>query len=194
VLTDRFGPARGAGAAGPLPWQGSTLPPALQARWVDLVALLLGMAFTLPLAAWAARRARFETLLAGLRDYFSQPGAAAILAADRALQAGRRLCRLAADALPAEGHGLQLGRGRRGQQGAGPVADDRRRAAGGALMLRLGLWRSLLLFGVLQMASNLGFWWLAQGGKGQLGAVLLPAFDWGFVKLAAGHAGGRRRC
>jgi PAT family beta-lactamase induction signal transducer AmpG len=28
---------------------------------------------------------------------------------------------------------------------------------GGALMLRLGLWRSLLLFGVLQMASNLGF-------------------------------------
>jgi hypothetical protein len=32
---------------------------------------------------------------------------------------------------------------------------------GGALMLRLGLWRSLMLFGVLQMASNLGFWWLA---------------------------------
>jgi len=51
-------------------------------------------------------------------------------------------------------------------------------------MLRLGLWRALLLFGVLQMLSNLGFWWLAQGGKGQLGAVLLPAFDWGFVKLA----------
>ena len=37
---------------------------------------------------------------------------------------------------------------------------------GGALMLRLGLWRSLLLFGVLQMASNLGFWWLAVSGKG----------------------------
>jgi PAT family beta-lactamase induction signal transducer AmpG len=55
---------------------------------------------------------------------------------------------------------------------------------GGALMLRLGLWRALMLFGLLQMVSNLGFWWLAQGGRGQLGAALLPAFDWGFVKLA----------
>ena len=32
---------------------------------------------------------------------------------------------------------------------------------GGALMIRLGLWRALMLFGVLQMLSNLGFWWLA---------------------------------
>jgi PAT family beta-lactamase induction signal transducer AmpG len=55
-------------------------------------------------------------------------------------------------------------------------------------MLRLGLWRSLLLFGVLQMASNLGFWWLAVAGKGAIGAgsgLLIPAFDWGFVSLAA---------
>jgi PAT family beta-lactamase induction signal transducer AmpG len=52
-------------------------------------------------------------------------------------------------------------------------------------MLGLGLWRSLLAFGVLQMASNLGFWWLAAMGKGSLGSVMLPAFDWWFVKLAA---------
>jgi PAT family beta-lactamase induction signal transducer AmpG len=71
-----------------------------------------------------------------------------------------------------KGMGYALGRGRRGQQGAGPVADDPGALAGGALMLRLGLWRSLLLFGVLQLVSNLGFWWLASGGKGALpGAV-----------------------
>jgi PAT family beta-lactamase induction signal transducer AmpG len=51
-------------------------------------------------------------------------------------------------------------------------------------MLKLGLWRALLLFGVLQMASNLGFWWLAQTGRGALGALTVPAFDWGFVALA----------
>jgi len=56
---------------------------------------------------------------------------------------------------------------------------------GGALMLKLGLWRSLMLFGVLQLASNMAFWWLAVGGKGTLGALTLPTFDWGFVKLAA---------
>ena len=52
---------------------------------------------------------------------------------------------------------------------------------GGALMIRLGLWRALLLFGVLQMPSNLGFWWLAVNGRGALPGLVLPAFDWGFV-------------
>jgi PAT family beta-lactamase induction signal transducer AmpG len=51
-------------------------------------------------------------------------------------------------------------------------------------MLRLGLWRALLLFGVLQMASNMGFWWLAVAGKGLMPGLVLPAFDWGFVQLA----------
>jgi PAT family beta-lactamase induction signal transducer AmpG len=55
---------------------------------------------------------------------------------------------------------------------------------GGVLMIKLGLWRALLAFGVLQMASNLGFWWLAVEGKGALPGLLIPAFDWGFVKLA----------
>ncbi len=55
---------------------------------------------------------------------------------------------------------------------------------GGALMLKLGLWRSLLLFGMLQAASNVGFWWLAVSGKGAIDGLTLPAFDWGFVQLA----------
>ena len=56
---------------------------------------------------------------------------------------------------------------------------------GGLLMLKLGLWRSLLLFGILQMASNLGFWWLAVSGKGLMPGLVLPAFDLGFVQLSA---------
>ena len=30
----------------------------------------------------------------------------------------------------------------------------------------------------------LGFWWLAVNGKGALPGLTIPAFDWGFVKLA----------
>ena len=56
------------------------LSTALQGKWLDLCALLLGIAFTLPLTAWAARAARFETLLGGLASYFAQPGAGAFLA------------------------------------------------------------------------------------------------------------------
>ena len=51
-------------------------------------------------------------------------------------------------------------------------------------MLKLGLWRALMLFGVLQLLSNLGFWWLAVNGKGVMPGLSIPAFDWGFVTLA----------
>ncbi len=160
------------------------LPPALQARWIDLLALLMGLAFTLPLAAWAARRARFDTLLSGLGSYFSQPGAALFLlfivfyklgdAFAGALMTPFLLKAMAFSSAEVGvvnkiiGLWLTLG-------GA---------LLGGLLMLRLGLWRALMLFGVLQAVSNLGFWWLALQGKGSLPGLLIPAFDWGFVTLS----------
>jgi MFS transporter, PAT family, beta-lactamase induction signal transducer AmpG len=183
VISDRFGPpiARALLA----PWfEGSTLDAGLQRKWTELLALLLGLAFTLPLAAWAARAAKFQTLLNGLNSYFSQRGAAAFLAFIVLYKlgdafAGSLMTPFLLKAMvfsPAEvgvvnkliGLWLTIG-------GA---------LVGGLLMLKLGLWRALLLFGALQMASNLGFWWLAVHGKGALPGFVLPPFDWGFVKLA----------
>ena len=166
-------------------WQGSSLSTSLQGRWADLVSLLLGIGITLPLAAWAARRAKFETLLSGLSNYFSQPGAAAFLlfivlyklgdAFAGSLMTPFLLKSMAFS--PAEvgvvnkviGLWLTIG-------GA---------LLGGALMLKLGLWRALMLFGILQMASNVGFWWLAVSGKGLMPGLVIPAFDWTIVKIAA---------
>jgi PAT family beta-lactamase induction signal transducer AmpG len=182
VLSDRLALPAARTLLAPL-LAGSNLELRLQQRWIELVALLLGIAFTLPLAAWAARRARFGTLLSGLSSYFAQPGAAAFLllivlyklgdAFAGSLMTPFLLKSMAYS--PAEvgvvnkliGLWLTIG-------GA---------LIGGALMLRLGLWRSLLVFGVLQAASNLGFWWLALNGAGVLPGLTLPAFDWGFVKL-----------
>ena len=47
--------------------------------------------------------------------------------------------------------------------------------AGGWLMTRLGLWRCLMVFGVMQALTNLGFWWLAmiQPGLMAMTAVIL---------------------
>ncbi|MEO7245544.1 MAG: MFS transporter, partial [Rubrivivax sp.] len=73
LLSDRFAAPLAQALVGPL-LGGTDLEPRLQQRWIDLVALLLGIGLTLPLAAWAARRAKFETLLSGLSNYFSQPG------------------------------------------------------------------------------------------------------------------------
>jgi PAT family beta-lactamase induction signal transducer AmpG len=183
-VSDWLGPPVAHALLGPL-LEGSALSDTLKTRWENLLALLLGIAFTLPLAAWAARRARFETLLGGLRSYFSQRGAAAFLAFIVLYKlgdafAGSLMTPFLLKSMafsPAEvgvvnkiiGLWLTIG-------GA---------LLGGLLMLKLGLWRSLLLFGILQAASNLGFWWLAVSGKGLMPGLVLPAFDWGFVQLSA---------
>ena len=182
LVSERLAPPLAGAVLAPL-WSRLAMPPALQARWSDLLALLLGIAFTLPLAAWAARAAKFETLLGGLRSYFVQPGAAAFLAFIVLYKlgdafAGSLMTPFLLQAMhysPAEvgvvnkviGLWLTIG-------GA---------LIGGALMLKLGLWRALMLFGVLQGVSNLGFWWLAVNGRDVLPGLTIPAFDWGFVKL-----------
>ena len=167
------------------PWlAGSGLAPALQLRWIDLAALLMGLGFTLPLAAWAARRARFDTLLGGLSAYFSQPGAAAFLLFIVFYKLGDAFA--GALMTPFLLKVMAYGSAEVGvvNKIIGLWLTIGGALLGGLLMLRLGLWRSLLLFGVLQAASNMGFWWLAVHGKGSLPGLTIPAFDWGFVQLA----------
>ncbi len=182
MMSERLGPPIARWLLQPL-WAHSALPADLQGKWSDLLALLLGVAVTLPLAVWAARAARFETLIGGLRSYFSQAGAGAFLAFIVLYKLGdafayslmtpfllkSMLFSAAEVGLVNKVIGLWLTIG-----GA---------LLGGALMLRLGLWRALMLFGILQAVSNLGYWWLAFEGKGLMPGLTIPAFDWGFVKL-----------
>ena len=183
LLTDRIATPAARALLAPL-FAGSTLAPALQSKWAELLALLAGIAFTLPLAGWAARRARFETLLSGLASYFAQPGAAAFLAFIVLYKlgdafAGSLMTPFLLKAMaysPAEVGVVN--------KVIGLWLTIFGALAGGALMIKLGLWRALMGFGVLQMLSNLGFWWLAAGGKGQWPGLVIPAFDWGIVQLA----------
>jgi PAT family beta-lactamase induction signal transducer AmpG len=182
-LTDRFGGAIAAGLLAPL-LEGSALPQALQKRWLDLATLLLGIAFTLPLAAWAARRARFETLLAGLSSYFSQRGAAAFLLFIVLYKLGDAFAGSLMTPFLLKSMAYTSAEVGVVNKVIGLWMTIGGALLGGALMLKLGLWRSLMLFGALQLASNLGFWWLAVSGKGVLPGAVIPAFDWGFVALA----------
>jgi PAT family beta-lactamase induction signal transducer AmpG len=159
-------------------------PNSLPARWIDLLALALGIALTLPLAAWAARRARFETLLDGLGAFFALPRAWSLL--------GFIVCYKLTDAfalslltpflLKGMGYGAaEVGVANKLVAMALTIAGA---LLGGALMLRLRLARALLVFGVLQMLNKLVFWWIASHGDGTLPGLVIPAFDFGFVKLA----------
>ncbi len=182
-LTDRFGTDLARALVGPL-LEGGSLPPALQQRWVNLVALLLGIGFTLPLAAWAARRAGFTTLLSGLESYFSQKGAAAFLLFIVLYKLGDAFAGSLMTAFLLKAMAYTSAEVGVVNKVLGLWMTIGGALVGGALMLKLGLWRSLMLFGVLQLLSNLGFWWLAVSGKGVLPGMTLPAFDWGFVALA----------
>jgi MFS transporter, PAT family, beta-lactamase induction signal transducer AmpG len=165
-------------------WVGSTLSGALQTKWTDLLALVLGLAFTIPLAAWAAKAARFETLLGGLSSYFSQSGAGAFLAFIVLYKLGDAFAGSLMTPFLLQSMMFTSAEVGVVNKVIGLWLTIGGALVGGALMVKLGLWRSLMVFGVLQMLSNLGFWWLATNGKGVLPGMLIPAFDWGFVKLA----------
>ena len=168
------------------PWlEAGTLAPALQKRWVDLLALLMGIAVTLPLAAWAARRAKFETLLGGLGSYFSQPGAAAFLLFIVLYKLGDAFAGSLMTPFLLKSMAFSPAEVGVVNKVIGLWLTIVGALVGGTLMLKLGLWRALMLFGVLQLASNLGFWWLAVAGKGLMPGLVLPAFDWGFVSISA---------
>jgi PAT family beta-lactamase induction signal transducer AmpG len=183
LLADRFALPIAQFLLGPL-LDGSALSPRLQQRWADLAALLLGIGFTLPLAAWAARRARFQTLLGGLGNYFSQPGAAAFLGLIVLYKLGDAFAGSLMTPFLLSSMGYSPSEVGVVNKIIGLWLTIGGALLGGALMLKIGIWRALLAFGVLQAASNLGFWWLAVNGAGVLPGLTLPAFDWGFVKLA----------
>jgi PAT family beta-lactamase induction signal transducer AmpG len=167
------------------PWlEASALPANLRQRWADLVALLLGLAVTLPLAAWAARRARFHTLLNGLHSYFSQAGAWGFLAFIVLYKLGDAFAGALMTPFLLTGMGYSPAEVGVVNKVLGLWLTIGGALVGGLLMLKLGLWRSLMAFGVFQLLSNLGFWWLAVSGRGALPGLELPAFDWGFVALA----------
>jgi PAT family beta-lactamase induction signal transducer AmpG len=184
AVTDRFGTDIARALIGPL-LDGTALPETLKTRWLNLVALLLGIAFTLPLAAWAAKKARFETLLAGLSNYFSQPAAAWFLVFIVLYKLGDAFAVSLLTPFLLKGMAYTAAEVGVVNKVLGLWLSIGGALLGGLIMVKLGLWRSLLVFGIFQALSNLGFWWLASTGKGTLPGLVLPAFDWGFVELKA---------
>jgi len=156
----------------------------LKTKWIELGALMLGIAVTLPMAAWAARVAKFETLIGGLRSYFSQSGALAFLIFIVLYKLGDAFAGSLLTPFLLKAVGYSAAEVGVVNKIIGLWLTIAGALVGGALMFALGLWRSLLVFGILQMVSNLGFWWLAVNGQGTIPGFVIPAFDWGFVKLA----------
>ncbi|SCK15287.1 MFS transporter [Vogesella sp. LIG4] len=152
-------------------------------KWVDLLSLLIGVAFTVPLAWWAARRAKFETLNRSLGNFFSMEAAGSFLALIILYKLGDAFAGALTTTFLLKGVGFAQAEIGVVNKVIGIWLTIVGALLGGTLMLRLGLYRALLGFGVFQMFSNLGFWLVAVSGKGAWGGFTLPAFDWIIVAL-----------
>ncbi|PLK50866.1 MFS transporter [Uliginosibacterium sp. TH139] len=157
--------------------------PASKNKWIELLFVLTEIAVALPLAAWAARKAKFETFNQSLTSYFSLPGAAAFLLLIVLYKLGDAFAGSLTTPFLIKGMGFAQAEVGIANKIIGIWLTIFGAFLGGLLMLRLKLYRALLVFGVLQLVSNFGFYALASLGKGAWGAVMVQPFDWGFVAL-----------
>jgi len=123
-----------------------------------------------------------EAFWAPLREFFSRPGAWVLLALVVLYKLGDAFAGSLTTAFLLRGAGFPLDVVGYVNKGMGLAATIFGALFGGALMVRLGLYRALMTFGVLQALSNLGFMALAAAGK----SYPLMLFAVGFENLTGG--------
>lgn len=148
-----------------------------QKKWADLCSLLLGIIFTLPLAWWASQKAKFETLNTSLQNYFSMKGASQFLLMIILYKLGDAFAGSLLTPFLLKGALFSQAEIGVVNKVIGIWLTIVGALLGGAIMTKWGLYRSLFIFGILQMLSNLGFWLLAIKGQGVWGSFTLPQFD-----------------
>lgn len=152
-------------------------------KWTDLISLFLGLAFTLPLSWWTSKKAKFETLNISLANYFSMKGAGAFLGFIILYKLGDSFAGALLTPFLLKGVGFAQAEIGVVNKVIGMWLTIFGAILGGFLMVRLRLYKSLMLFGLLQLFSNLGFWLVAVSGKGAWGSFSLPAFNFWIVSL-----------
>lgn len=146
-------------------------------NWTGLLFVLAEIGGAVPMALYGAKLARFELLISPMQQYFRREYAWAFLLLIVLYKLGDAFAGVLSVAFLQQGVGFSLGEIGVVNKIVGMVATIVGGIVGGLLMVKLRLYRSLLAFGVLQIASNVGYWALALYGKGALGSVHLPLPD-----------------
>lgn len=106
-----------------------------------------------------------EAVYEPLREFFSRPSAWALLALIILYKLGDAFAGSLSTAFLIRGAGFSPAEVGAINKGMGLIATIVGVLFGGTLMVKLGLYRSLLIFGILQGVSNLMFMWVAIAGK-----------------------------
>jgi PAT family beta-lactamase induction signal transducer AmpG len=118
-----------------------------------------------------------EAVVEPLREFFSRPGAVWILVLLVLYKLGDAFAGSLTTAFLLRGAGFSLADVGYVNKAVGIAATIAGVLFGGALMVKLGLYRALMAFGILQAVSNLAFMWLALVGKSYPVMVFAVAFE-----------------
>ncbi|MFQ5673654.1 MAG: MFS transporter [Nitrospinales bacterium] len=118
-----------------------------------------------------------EAVRGPLKDFFSRSGAWAMLALIVLYKLGDAFAGSLTTAFLIRGAGFSVGEVGAINKGMGLAATIIGALAGGTLMANLGLYRSLMLYGILQALSNLSFMVLAWWGKSYGMMIFAVAFE-----------------
>ncbi len=133
--------------------------------WLMAALMLIGI-----IATWFAPepevivpppRTLNEAVIGPMKDFFSRDGAVLVLVLIVLYKLGDAFAGSLSTAFLIRGAGFSATEVGAINKILGLVATIIGALAGGALMTRLSLYRALMLFGVLQAVTNLGFWFLA---------------------------------
>jgi PAT family beta-lactamase induction signal transducer AmpG len=159
----------GSGLFPALSWKGTYLAMATL-MLVCVVATLCGRE---PETVAPPPRTLEEAVIAPLREFFSRPGAWTILLVIVLYKLGDAFAGALTTAFLLRGAGFGLSDVAYVNKVMGLAATIVGALVGGTLMVKLGLYRSLMGFGILQAVSNLSFMWLALAGKSY--AIMIAA-------------------
>jgi PAT family beta-lactamase induction signal transducer AmpG len=133
--------------------------------WLMAGLMLIGVTATWfapePAAAPAPPRTLEEAVVAPLKDFFSRSGAVFVLVLIVLYKLGDAFAGSLTTTFLIRGAGFSATEVGAINKALGLAATIVGALAGGALMSRLSLYRALMVFGILQALTNLGFWVLA---------------------------------
>ena len=154
--------------------------------WLMAALMLCGVAFTLlapePETPAEAPKSLQAAVVQPFREFFTRHGALALLLLVVLYKLGDAFAGSLTTTFLLRGPGFTLTEVGAINKGLGLAATIIGALFGGALMVKLRLFRALMLFGVLQAISNLTFMWLALAGKNY--ALMVAAV--GIENLAGG--------
>jgi PAT family beta-lactamase induction signal transducer AmpG len=143
--------------------------------------MVIGIAGTLlgpePGTAGSPPRSLREAILGPLEDFLSRRGALSFILLMILYKLGDAYAGTLTTAFLIRGVGFSATDVGAINKGMGLAAVVLGATVGGTLMVRLGLYRALMLFGILQMVSNLSFMALAWAGKSYLLMIFAVAFE-----------------